>query len=794
MKENRKKKLLSLFLIAVMLVTGLPTAGAKAMDYDDVEQYTEGNYTYTVENGEAIIINCDKGISGDVVIPSELGGYPVTEIWCNTSSIYCHAFYRCKEITSITIPDSIKNIDYESFSYCTNLEKITVSENNPVYHSTGNCLIKTKERELVIGCKSSIIPSDGSVTCIGFCAFEGCIGLTNITIPDSVTSFGHFAFNGCRGLTDVVLPKNIKNIGAYAFSGCSNLVDITIPNGVTDITEGAFSACRNLQTISIPNSVTSIGKMAFASCEKLTRIIVPDSVMSIGEGAFSNCTALTTINLPYGITVIEDYMFSSCLSLETLKIPDSVTSIGEYAFMECTNLKSIIIPESVTAIGFEAFYWCTSLSNISIPNSIESVADGAFYNTAWYNSQPDGDVYIGKVYYEYKGEMPKNTRVVIKDGTKVIAAHAFKDCVNLSSVIISDGVTNIGYYAFSGCTNLTNISIPNSITRIETAAFNDCYALANIFIPDNVTRIERFAFHNTAFYNNPSNWENEVLYLGNHVIVSKESISDICKIRNGIKYIDPYAFYECNDLNGVIIPDGVIAIGENAFSPCKNLTKVEIPKSVTSIGDDAFGYAEYGKKAENYIIYGYRNTVAEEYAKKHELNFYYLNEKTVKDNTTGISISYSNDVYGDDIQLNVSVVTYGNAFNILNAERGNYKNALFDITTVVDGEKVQPNGTVFVKIPLLEGFNAEKTFVYHITNDGKLEKVECKVENGYIIFETTHFSYYAIVDESSSVNPSQNCSCNCHKKGIAKFIFKLILVFQKIFKKNKVCKCGINHY
>ncbi len=153
--------------------------------------------------------------------------------------------------------------------------------------------------------------------------------------------------------------------------------------------------------------------------------------------------------------------------------------------------------------------------------------------------------------------------------------------------------------------------------------------------------------------------------------------------------------------------------------------------------------------------------------------------------------------------MNVSAVTDGNAFNVLNAEKGSFKKSLFNITTTINGERVQPNGSVLVKIPLPEGYNAEKTVVYYVTNDGKLEKMESEEKDGFIIFETTHFSYYAIVDESEKEapvtpsepeNPSANCNCNCHKKGIARFFFKLILVFQKIFKKNKLCKCGVAHY
>ena len=161
-----------------------------------------------------------------------------------------------------------------------------------------------------------------------------------------------------------------------------------------------------------------------------------------------------------------------------------------------------------------------------IGNSVTNIGGDAFNNTAWYNKQPDGLVYAGKVAYKYKGTMPSNTSIVLKEGTLGIADSAFRGCTGLTSVTIPDSVTSIGSYAFMDCTGLTSVTIPGSVTSIGNSAFRSCTRLTSITIPDGVTSI------------------------GSN------------------------AFYGCTGLTNITIPDSVTSIGSWVFAECTGLTSI----------------------------------------------------------------------------------------------------------------------------------------------------------------------------------------------------------------------------
>ena len=155
-------------------------------------------------------------------------------------------------------------------------------------------------------------------------------------------------------------------------------------------------------------------------------------------------------------------------------------------------------------------------------------------------------------------------------------------------VVIPDGVTSVGNAAFSKCHNLSNVTLPDSVTSIGDWAFYCCSSLTSVTIGDSVTSLGRDAFYGTGYYNDSSNWINDVLYIGEYLIKAKSSISGDLEIRPGTKSIGKYAFADCSRLTSVTIPVGVTEIGEYAFDDCSRLERAVLPDSVIKIGDSAF--------------------------------------------------------------------------------------------------------------------------------------------------------------------------------------------------------------
>lgn len=219
--------------------------------------------------------------------------------------IWYSAFWNCRSLTSLFIPESVTDIAPTAFWSCGGLESIRVSKQNKIFTDKDNCLIHKERKELIIGCKNSVIPSDGSVTAIGMSAFEGCTSLTAITIPKTITSIGYRAFANCPRLVSMTVEKGNKVYTAKGnclidkkaktlTAGCKNSV-IPTDGSVTIISEGAFYGCTTLKKLTIPDTVTTIKYFAFRDCTGLKTVTLSPSLRQIGEGAFYNCTGLKRV-------------------------------------------------------------------------------------------------------------------------------------------------------------------------------------------------------------------------------------------------------------------------------------------------------------------------------------------------------------------------------------------------------------------------------------------------------------------------------------------------------------------
>ena len=210
-----------------------------------------------------------------------------------------------------------------------------------------------------------VIPD--SVTSIGDGAFEGCRSLTEVVIPDRVTNIGKGAFANCCSLAEVVIPNSVTTIGGFAFMKCKSLAEVVIPNSVVCINSNSFIGwngkleCLSPSFVYEDNILFNKDKSRIISFrnQKQTSYVIPASVTRIGEFAFSRFESLTEVVISDSVTSIGDHAFSLCRSLTEVVIPDSVTSIGDGAFSSCESLRSVVIPDSVTSIGDWAFSYCS---------------------------------------------------------------------------------------------------------------------------------------------------------------------------------------------------------------------------------------------------------------------------------------------------------------------------------------------------------------------------------------------------------------------------------------------------
>jgi hypothetical protein len=438
-------------------------------------------------------------------------------------------------------------------------------------------------KNLAVTYKGSHFPRDGQ-------SYSG-----NVVIPESVeyegntynvTEIGNRAFYSCQNLTSVKFPNGITTIGEEVFQSCIKLNSITIPKNVTSIRADAFYGCSGLTSvhisdiaawcnISFSRTLINYEKNWYRSSNPLfyahhlflngievTTLVIPDSVKSIQNYAFEGCRGLTSVTIPNSVTNIGNQIFKGCNGLTSITIPNSVTSIGDFTFYDCSSLTSITIPNSVTDIGDEVFSGCTELASITISNSLKYIGKDAFKDTKWYNNLPDGLVYTGLIAYKYKGTMPENTEVVLKDGT-----------------------VSIGEWAFSGCSGMSSISIPNSVTSIGENAFQGCNSLTSVNISDIAAWCDiNFAPHNVGGY---SYCFSNPLRYAKHLYLNGEEITDLT-IPYGVTAISNRAFIKFSGLTSVTIPNSVTEIGISAFRGCTNLMTITIGSGVTSIGGFAF--------------------------------------------------------------------------------------------------------------------------------------------------------------------------------------------------------------
>lgn len=348
----------------------------------------------------------------------------------------------------------------------------------------------------------------------------------------------------------------------------------------------------------------------FESSVKVADVVIPAEIEGYTitgiTGGFADNSKIKNVTIPDSVIYIGTNAFMNCEKLESITIPDSVTNIGNRAFYSCISLKEINIPENVESIGDEAFFYCTSLKTIDLPDNPNLVVSGsAFNDTAWYNAQPDGVVYLERFVLNYKGNMPNKLSVDITEGTEVVCSNAFtyegdKDNKSLVSVTFPSTLKRIESKAFYKCVNLKTVDLPDSLEVISGSAFAYCTSIKSVTVPEGVTDL-RYAFSRSGL--------ESVTILGTPTFWSRAFYE--CKnlrevtLTDTLEKIDAYAFAYCSSLEAIDIPASVKEISSGAFMNCEKLKTIATNDEIYRVYNDSLENTQwYNTQPEGFVYFG----------------------------------------------------------------------------------------------------------------------------------------------------------------------------------------------
>lgn len=349
--------------------------------------------------------------------------------------------------------------------------------------------------------------------------------------------------------------------------------------------EGWYTDKTFSNKISFPYEVTEdltlYAKWTQSGSEKIVFSVDANGVLTGVSGLSGSDITVEIPSEVNGITVTEigKDVFKDNKNVGRLIIPDSVTKLGYRMCSGCTALSEVRLPAGLTVIPDEAFDGCSSLRTVNFPDTLKEIRSDAFCGT---------DL----------------TEFIAPDSLTNVWSYAFKDCGALSAVELKN-VRSVGDGAFESCTALRSIRLSDKMTELSDHIFDGCSSLADIDMPDKPIAVSFSVFNGTAYYNEPSNWENGVLYVDGYLIAVSKDFAPLIEytVKDGTIVIADDAFSGVgysSKLKKMTLPTGLYRIGKYAFSKLFSLTEINIPDTVRSIGYGAFSGTGYDADT-NYI-------------------------------------------------------------------------------------------------------------------------------------------------------------------------------------------------
>ena len=549
-----KKRILSILLAAVMLLSALPLGIVDT--------------AWAISSRDTVV---DSGTCGGTLNNSQLMKWTLTSDGTLTISGEGNMFgapwsqYKSK-IKKVVIGEGVKSISDNAFHYYENLRSVS-------------------------------LPS--TLTSIGEAAFWACSSLQSITLPNNLTNIGLNAFRACHSLTQVLIPASVTNIDGSAFECCTGLTDVVFEGNSLEFGSGAtFYDCTSLKNVFFNGTRADWTASRGSSGSVLpaaAQIYYKNDLISsgtCGDNSSGNNTQwkltkagtlIITVGTGYTEGGIADFAYGKApwyqdiydSGIRCLIIGSGIKTIGSYAFADCTDLAEIIVPDGVISIGNGAFLQNSGAKRVVLPPSTVYIGHGALRDCSALTSVSLPDSMSNRLFLDM-----------------------FEGCTNLKSVDIPDGITDIHEGDLASCPNWTDIYYDNwgrVWNRVVSNVRDSIPDRMNVHFKDNI-------------YDSGSCGENVTWTLtadGTLTISGTGAMTDYtydsrspwysCRtyikrvvMQQGVTSIGDHAFWDCSGLTSVTIPDGVTSIGGDAFSGCAALTSVTIPGSVTNVGQYAF--------------------------------------------------------------------------------------------------------------------------------------------------------------------------------------------------------------
>lgn len=511
-------------------------------------------------------------------------------------------FDDCDGLTSLVLPEGLTTLEDMAFYDCENIERFTFPksltdmEDSSIYTSKWyEGLADGTELycgSVFLGCKGQKYPSKltvrpGTKTVL-ISDYDDLEGVNELILPDGLESLSITAGGG--SIAKLTVPESVHYINLRKFA---HLTDLKLPTTAV-LEESCFGGCYQIKNLTIPKGNTTLKGL---SVGRTAHVVLPDDVLEV-RGPISNGdpyrydtkdgnSNLKSIDLK-NVRILTGGALSDCVALESVTLPDSLITLGDGVFSGCAQLRSIKGGKNVRQIGDGCFGGCTTLTDFGeLEKNVTRVGSGAFQNTGWFHDQPNGVVYFGKVAYAYKGTMPENTVLALKEGT-VSVTYSFIagqielnptfDFPTLAGLILPQSCKYVDAYAFSGAENMKFIDL-GGVQYISNCAFNSSSCEA-IVLPDSVRFVGDNAFsaaHLKAIH-----------------------------LNDGLRALDEGAFFSYGEGKGVTVPASVIYIGPQALG-----WRPVDP-------DDFLGGS---KTIDGFVIRGTAGTAAQAYAVNNEIAF-----------------------------------------------------------------------------------------------------------------------------------------------------------------------------